>query len=153
MAGLTHLLDTNILLRLVKSNDPEFPLVRRAVHTLKARGDRLCYVPQNIVEFWNVCTRPLGRNGYGLSPREAHERAQGIERAFNLLTDNDLIHAEWRRLVLAHAVSGAQVHDARLVAAMHVHGVTHLLTLNVRDFTRYPAITIVHPRTLLEQGS
>jgi len=35
-----------------------------------------------------------------------------------------------------------------LVAAMHVHGVTHLLTLNVRDFARYPGITVVHPQTL-----
>jgi hypothetical protein len=42
------------------------------------------------------------------------------------------------------------VHDARLVAAMHVHGVTHLLTLNVRDFARYPGITVVHPQTLLD---
>ena len=42
--------------------------------------------------------------------------------------------------------------DAHLVAAMHVHGVSHLLTLNDRDFTRYPGITIVHPRSILEQG-
>jgi predicted nucleic acid-binding protein len=39
----------------------------------------------------------------------------------------------------------------RLVAAMHVHGATHLLTLNVRDFARYPDITVVHPQTVLEQ--
>jgi hypothetical protein len=50
---------------------------------------------------------------------------------------------------LGHAVSGAQVHDARLVAAMHVHGVRHLLTLNVRDFARHLGITVVHPQTLL----
>ena len=41
------------------------------------------------------------------------------------------------------------MHDAQLVAAMHIHGVTHLLTLNVRDFARYPGITVVHPQTLL----
>jgi hypothetical protein len=29
---------------------------------------------------------------------------------------------------------------------MHVHGVTHLLTLNDKDFTRYSDITVVHPR-------
>ena len=149
MPGLLYLADTNILLRLIKSNDPEFLLVRRAVHALKAGGERLCYVPQNIVEFWNVCTRPPDRNGYGLLPREADERAQRVERAFTLLPEKELIHPEWRRLVLGHAVSGAQVHDARLVAAMHVHGVTHLLTLNVRDFARYPGITVVHPQTLL----
>ncbi|MGA2986474.1 MAG: hypothetical protein ABSG32_21960 [Terriglobia bacterium] len=45
MPGLFYLADTNILLRLIKSNDPEFLLVRRAVHALKARGERLCYVP------------------------------------------------------------------------------------------------------------
>lgn len=147
-----YLADTNILLRLIKSNDPEFPLVRSAVHALKARGDQLCCVPQNIVEFWNVCTRPADRNGYGLSPAEADERARQVERAFTLLPDNESIHPEWRRLVLAHSVSGAQVHDARLVAAMHVHGVTHLVTLNDRDFTRYTGITILHPRSILEQG-
>ncbi len=148
MPGLLYLADTNILLRLIKSNDPEFLLVRRAVHALKARGERLCYVPQNIVEFWNVCTRPADRNGYGLSPREADERARLVDRTFTLLPENELIHPEWRRLALDHAVSGSQVHDARLVAAMHVHGVTHILTFNVRDFARYPDITVVHPQTL-----
>jgi hypothetical protein len=31
---------------------------------------------------------------------------------------------------------GVQVHDARLVAAMKVHGVTRILTINIRDFSR-----------------
>jgi hypothetical protein len=31
---------------------------------------------------------------------------------------------------------------------MHVHGVSHLLTLNVRDFSRYAGITVVHPQTI-----
>lgn len=146
MAGTRYLVDTNILLRLTKSNDPEFPLVRGAVHVLEARGDQLCYISQNMIEFWNACTRPAHKNGYGLPPVEADQRAQRIERAFTLLPDNERIHPEWRRLVLEHSVSGAQVHDARLVAAMHVHAVTHLLTLNDRDFTRYSTITIVHPR-------
>lgn len=46
---------------------------------------------------------------------------------------------------MAHAVSGVQVYDARLVAVMKVHDVTHLLTLNDRDFARYSGITVVHP--------
>jgi len=77
-----------------------------------------------------ACTRPADRNGYGLSPLEANQRATRIERVFTLLPDNENIHPEWRRLVVACSVSGTQVHDARLVAAMRVHGVSHLLTLN-----------------------
>jgi len=51
MARADHLTDTNILLRLIKSNDPEFRLVRGAVHALQGRGNRLCYIPQNMLEF------------------------------------------------------------------------------------------------------
>jgi predicted nucleic acid-binding protein len=45
-------------------------------------------------------------------------------------------------------VSGVQVHDARLVAAMRVHGVKSILTFNDRDFTRYTDIDAVHPRSV-----
>ncbi len=51
-----------------------------------------------------------------------------------------------------HAVSGIQVHDARLVAVMRVHGIAHILTLNVGDFQRYPGINAVHPRQLIATG-
>jgi predicted nucleic acid-binding protein len=48
--------------------------------------------------------------------------------------------------LLRHRVSGAQVHDARLIASMKVYGITHLLTFNADDFTRYLDITVVDPQ-------
>jgi predicted nucleic acid-binding protein len=145
---LTVLLDTNILLRLLEPKDPEYALVRQAIRTLTARGESLCFASQNLVEFWNVCTRPASKNGLGLTPRETDERARLLESRFRLLPDNTRVHTEWRRLVLVQSVTGVQVHDARLVAAMVAHGVPRLLTLNDRDFTRYAAIATVHPREL-----
>jgi predicted nucleic acid-binding protein len=53
---------------------------------------------------------------------------------------------EWRRIVVAYQVSGKSSHDARLVAAMNVHGITQVLTFNVKDFARYPGIQAIHPR-------
>jgi hypothetical protein len=44
---------------------------------------------------------------------------------------------------------GVQVHDARLVALMEVHGVTHLLTLNAADFARYPGVTALTPAAVI----
>jgi hypothetical protein len=63
------------------------------------------------------------------------------------------IYAEWRRLVVTFGVSGVQVHDARLVAAMNVNRITHILTLNTADFIRYASegIVAVNPATLLEE--
>ncbi len=65
-----------------------------------------------------------------------------------LLPDSESTYREWRRLIVEYSVSGVQVHDARLVAAMHVHGVSHLLTLNTGDFSRYPGVTAIHLQTL-----
>jgi predicted nucleic acid-binding protein len=140
-----YLADSNILLRLTKPDDQDYPIVRFAVDKLWADGDELCYTSQNLAEFWSVCTRPADRNGFGLSAVETDRRAQLIENQFTFLGDAEEIHREWRRLIVAHAVLGVQVHDARLVAAMHVHSVTHILTLNDRDFSRYPGIVVVHP--------
>jgi hypothetical protein len=53
-----------------------------------------------------------------------------------LLPDSLAVHAAWRKLFVTHGVSGVQVHDARLAAAMRVHGVKRTLTFNDRDFAR-----------------
>ena len=36
-------------------------------------------------------------------------------------------------------------HDARLVAAMHVHGLTTILTFDRTGFSRYAGIEVLHP--------
>ena len=41
------------------------------------------------------------------------------------------------------------MHDAKLVALMAVHGDSHILTLNPKDFARYPAVSAVTPEELL----
>ena len=143
---MPFLIDTNILLRLVEPSDPEYSIVRSAVDKLLSRGEQLCFAAQNLVEFWNVCTRPVDQNGFGLSNADTDARAMLIEAKFRLLPDSERVHAGWRRLVVEHSVAGVQVKDARLVASMLVHGVLNVLTLNDRDFKRYSAISAVHPR-------
>jgi predicted nucleic acid-binding protein len=141
-----YLLDTNILLRTIQPADPGHMVVRTALRTLRQRGVDRTYLSQNMIELWNVCTRPASaRGGFGMSVAEVGRAARLIERLFTLLPDNPDIHKEWRRIVVAHGVQGVQVHDARLVAAMYIHGITHIVTLNASDFRRYPNITAVHP--------
>ncbi len=149
---MPFLADTNILLRLAEPSDPDYTIVRTAVETLLARGERLCYAAQNLVEFWNVCTRPIDRNGFGLSVAEADARARLIEARFRFLPDSERVHVEWRRLVVQYSVAGVQVHDARLVASTLVHGVANLLALNGRDFARYAGIAAVHPGSVRAAG-
>ncbi len=140
---MIHLADTNFSLRLAIKQNPQHQIIRHAVRTLKKRGDEICIVPQTCVEFWNVATRPVKNNGFGFSVADADFFLRLIERIFPLLPDDPRVHQEWRRLVLSFGVSGVQVHDARIVAAMLVHQVTHILTFNTSDFARYSSIGIV----------
>src|SRR5437764_14037105 len=137
MANSRWLLDTNILLRWVKPDDRDYQLVTSAIETMLLADAVLCYTSQNVGEFWNTCTRPLDRNGYGLVPKEADRRARFFEDRLRLLPDSLGVHNEWRRMLITHSISGVQVHDARLVAAMRVHGVRQILSFNSTDFIRY----------------
>jgi len=148
MAGTPYLIDSNILIRWVQPSDPDYPIVESALEGLANQGAVLCYTSQNVAEFWNACTRPASQNGYGLSPQEADQRARLFESRLRLLADNLAIHQEWRRLIVTHNVSGVRVHDARLVAAMRVHGVKRILTFNEKDFARFVDMEAIHPAAI-----
>ena len=148
MNGNSWLLDTNVLIRWVQHDDPEAPIVEAALDQLLSSNTDLCYTSQNLGKFWNTMPRPANRNGYGISPEEADIRANEIEAECTLLPDSLTVHQEWRRLLVDYSVSGVQVHDARLVGAMRVHGVERILTFNTKDFARFDKIEAVHPRDL-----
>lgn len=143
------LLDSNILLRWVEPDQPDQVIVARALDLLQMADADLCYTSQNLGEFWNTLTRPANRNGYGLTPAQADRRARAIESQITLLPDTPDVHIEWRKLLVDYRVSGVQVHDARLVAAMHVHSVKRILTFNTIDFARYDGIEAVHPHQMV----
>ncbi len=147
---MDYLVDTNVLLRFADRTQPLHSTVRNAIRTLNANEGRLYITGQNCIEFWNVVTRPKERNGSGLTPTEAERWLRLIERVFPFLPDQPEIYAEWRRLVVQFGVSGVQVHDARLVAAMQVNGITRILTFNAADFRRYASegIVVIDPATV-----
>src|ERR1700679_2307427 len=140
MAGGLFLLDTNVLIRWVQHEASEYSLIKNSIQHLVNAGGAPCYTAQNLSEFWNVLTRPVKNNGYELSIEQADARAKYIETSLQLLLDNHDVYRVWRDLLVAHSIRGVQVHDARLVAAMQVHGVRKILTFNTRDFARYTLI-------------
>jgi len=100
---------------------------------------------QNLIEFWAVATRPIAANGLGLKTAQAARELIRLKTLCGILADTPDILSEWEQLVVRHEVRGKQAHDARLVAAMKVHRVTHLLAFNTGDFRRYDDITVVDP--------
>jgi predicted nucleic acid-binding protein len=142
---MSVLLDTNILTRSVQPSHPMHQSALNALSALRVRREDLCIIPQNLIEFWAVATRPQSANGLEMTTAQTQVELGRLKSFFRLLNDNAVIYDEWERLVAVHAVSGKNTYDARLIAAMIAHGITTLLTFNGRDFKRYPGITIVSP--------
>lgn len=145
---MSYLIDTNVLLRLAQKKHPMRPDARRALVTLRKQGEELCIIPQNIIEFWAVATRPVANNGLGLIVDEAAREIKKLKRLFKLLPDTPAIFTEWEKLVIQHQVAGKPTHDARLVAAMMAHKIAHILTFNTDDFKRFSDFTAVNPSSL-----
>ncbi len=145
---MSYLADTNILSALTKRQNPQYSDVRRALTVLRKQGEKLCLVPQNLIEFWAIATRPIAANGLGLSIVKTSLEIKKFKRYFIFYDDIPNIFAEWENLVLKHNVLGKNVHDTRLVAAMLTHNITHLLTFNTKDFKRFTEITVIDPQNV-----
>jgi hypothetical protein len=51
-------------------------------------------------------TRPVERNGLGLSVAEAEREVLAIEAGMSLLPENERVYREWRQIVVNHGVRG-----------------------------------------------
>lgn len=149
---MAYLLDTNVLVRLANAADIRYAIADWAVMELHGRGEVLHLTPQVLIEFRNAATRPVARNGLGLSTVDAEMKSAGFETRFPLLAETPDIFPAWKALVTSLGVIGKQVHDARLVAVCHVHSITHLLTFNVAHFVRMagfgPGLGVVDPASV-----
>lgn len=149
---MSYLLDTGVLLRLVNKEDMQHVTVNQAVEVISLRHNRLFTTNQNIAEFWNVATRPITDNGWGLSCDVAASSIRtGIEPICTVLREHSNHYSQLKKLLESYSVMGKQVHDARLVASMLTWKIPTILTLNAKHFMRFKqeGIVIATPETVL----
>lgn len=147
---MSYLADTSVLIRTIHNTSPHQQIAIDAIDALKKQKELICILPQNLIEFWAVATRPIDSNGLGLTIDQAKTKIAQLKQVFILKDDQQDIFINWENLVVKYKVKGKTTHDARLVAAMQTHGISHLLTFNVGDFTRYEdIITVVLPQNVI----
>ena len=84
-----HLIDSNILLIIVRRDDRDHAVVDAALARLAIGGATLYYTQQNIAEFWNVATRPADRNGFGLTAAAVDREIRAIEKGMVFLIGSE----------------------------------------------------------------
>jgi predicted nucleic acid-binding protein len=115
---MRYLVDTNVIVRAIHPGDPLRVFAQQALRGLRSQNHRLCILPQNVAEFWAVCTRPAGPqgNGLGLSPAIARRLIARFEPLFDLYYETPGVYRQWKRLLAVREISGRQVHDTPRVA-------------------------------------
>lgn len=91
---MSYLVDTNVLLRSIQVNHPMHNVALQSLQKLIEQGEILCLVPQNLIEFWAVATRPLESNGLALSISETIQELAQLKQFFSLKADIPEIYAE-----------------------------------------------------------
>ena len=139
-----YLTDTNILVA-VSLGDRE---VLSALDKLEQLPSHFVISLQNVCEFWNVSTRPDGKNGLGLSPDFTRRALDKIQLGFEVLPETDAVRQELLALLQEHRIRGKQIYDARLAATVRAHRLDGILTFNERDFLRYPGVNPIRPSVI-----
>ena len=89
-----YLADTNVLLRNAEPAHPMYPEAVRAVKTLLAHGETICVFTQNLIEFWNVATRPADKNGLGFTPAQTDAEVSRIEALLTVISESPAVYPE-----------------------------------------------------------
>ena len=133
------LIDTSILVRTLQPHHPFCLPANQAIDRLRLDRRSLELVPQNFMELWVVATRPVDQNGLGLSVSGVLMEFARLKNFFTVLPETEDVYPAWERLVATYQVTGKPAHDARLVAAMQVHGIPEILTFDRTGLHAMPA--------------
>lgn len=147
------LVDSNILCRLARRDDPQHDEARRALRIALQNGAELFICPQVEREFWAVATRLRAENGLGMTLDETAQSLREWRTSFfQFAPDSPAVHAAWQNLVETHSVSGKQVHDAAIVAAAKAISADHVLTFNRAHFQRFERVVAIQtPQEFLQE--
>ncbi|RAM52862.1 MAG: PIN domain nuclease [Hapalosiphonaceae cyanobacterium JJU2] len=144
----SYLLDTNIILRFADTHSFEYGIINNAIFQILLQGGQCFITPQVLIEFWVVATRPVTVNGLGWTSEETERAVQMLINQFEWLQETPDIFRIWLNLATTHRISGKRTHDLRIQAVVLAHNISHILTLNPKDFVEVKGITIVHPKSI-----
>lgn len=91
---MAYLVDTNLLLRGAEVGHPMNAVAVDSIRTLLEQGEVVYTTAQNLYELWVVATRPLERNGLGLSAVQAEVEIARLEQHFPSLPESQSVYDE-----------------------------------------------------------
>ncbi len=96
---MSYLIDTSVLIRTVHTSSQYQQVSLEAISKLRQDDETLHIVPQNLIEFWVVATRPAESNGLDLTVSQTKVKIEHLKKVFILQAENQHIFDLWEELV------------------------------------------------------
>lgn len=127
-------IDTNVLLAATDRSRPDHVSARDFLTAAPGKGVHCAVTGQVMREYLVVATRPIATNGLGLPVDDAVKNARIFRSRLIFLDEDDGVSRKLEDLVQQFGIVGRRIHDANIAAAIVVHGIPHLVTVNKDDF-------------------
>ena len=132
------MVDANVLVFSCLPASPRHEAAVAALTAAEMSGAAICVSPQILRELLVQLTRRGPRSpGDPVAPAAAAGFVADLRPRLRLLPETEAVVDRLDGLLRTVGAEGESIHDANIVAAMLAHGVTRLLTHNVKDFDRY----------------
>lgn len=140
-------LDTNVLVYLSIDQSPFHKVARAAILHHQNVGTEIWISRQILREYLATLTRPQTFIGskQAISITALAAEVGLFQDRYKLAEDNQAITKELLALILKYPSGGKQIHDANIVATMLTYDITHILTHNTSDFSRFSDIITTLP--------
>jgi len=137
--------DTNVLVSAHREDSPWHDAAHSTVATL-AEGRGSWAIPWPCIhEFLAIVTHPRIYDPPTPLPAALDQVDAWLEAPGLVLLAESVDHwTELRTMLAAGRITGGRVHDARVAALCHQHGVRELWTAD-RDFSRFPNVNVRNP--------
>ena len=136
--------DTNVLVYAKLARSAMHLTAVDALRNLDREGADLWISRQVLREYLAAMTRP-GTLTDEIPLSALTDDVRVFSAQLQIAEDGPAVTERLLALMLATPVGGKQVHDANIVATMHVHGITRLLTHNTGDFNRFAGEIVLLP--------
>lgn len=136
--------DTNVLISMDITTAPQHQAALNIVQRYRHSGSELWISRQILREYLANVTRPQ-KFANPLSAKTATDRVRDFLAWFNIAEDDFQVTIRLLALLEQIPMGWKQVHDANIVATMQVYHIRHLLTHNVKDFSRFAHLITIVP--------
>lgn len=138
------LVDANILVYAMDADAPQHAASRALLEAAHRSSTTLYVTSQILCEFYSIVTNSR-RVSKPRPPEDALNAIFALLAFLEVLPIPASAVETWLDLLRRHPVTGGEVFDLQIIAAMQANGISRIYTFNTKDFVAFSELAVLAP--------